>query len=84
MRRKSSFEDYKKEYEKFDPIGTGKLAQSKFSRWLKVLGKVKYYEVVEWKTSSKKSKRFVMNLLKLDGIISSVQINMKSQNKFTI
>ena len=47
--KKELYESFKKEYEDFD-----KLTQSKFTRWLKVWGKVKNYEVVESKSGSKR------------------------------
>lgn len=56
--KKELYESFKKEYEDFDPIGTGKLTQSKFTRWLKVWGKVKNYEVQESKSGGKRNIRF--------------------------
>ncbi len=51
--KKELYENFKKEYEDFD-----KLTQSKFTRWLKVWGKVKNYEVVEGKTGSKRTIKY--------------------------
>ncbi|GIK23063.1 MAG: hypothetical protein BroJett005_24770 [Ignavibacteriota bacterium] len=48
--KKELYESFKKEYEDFD-----KLTQSKFTRWLKVWGRVKNYEVVEGKSGSKRT-----------------------------
>lgn len=48
--KKELFQDFKKEYEDFE-----KLTQSKFTRWLKVWGKVKNYEVVEDRSGSKRT-----------------------------
>ncbi|MBZ0183351.1 MAG: PriCT-2 domain-containing protein [Melioribacteraceae bacterium] len=56
--KKELYESFKKEYEDFDPIGTGKLTQSRFTRWLKVWGKVKGYEVQESKSGGKRNIRF--------------------------
>lgn len=53
--KKELYESFKKEYEDFDPVGAGKLTQSKFTRWLKVWGRVKNYEVVEGKSGSKRT-----------------------------
>ena len=58
--KKKLFEKFKKEYEDFDPAnGMSKLTQSRFSRWLKVWGKVKGMEVLESKSGSKRNIRFV-------------------------
>ncbi|MCZ7603091.1 MAG: bifunctional DNA primase/polymerase [Melioribacteraceae bacterium] len=51
--KKELYESFKKEYEDFD-----KLTQSKFTRWLKVWGKVKNYEVQESKSGGKRNIRF--------------------------
>lgn len=51
--KKELYESFKKEYEEFD-----KLTQSKFTRWLKVWGKVKNYEVQESKSGGKRNIRF--------------------------
>lgn len=51
--KKELYESFKKEYEDFD-----KLTQSKFTRWLKVWGKVKNYEVSESKSGGKRNIRF--------------------------
>src|SRR5690606_3508321 len=48
--KKELYENFKKEYDEFD-----KLTQSKFTRWLKVWGRVKNYEVVEGKSGSKRT-----------------------------
>lgn len=47
--KKELYESFKKEYEDFE-----KLTQSKFTRWLKVWGKVKNYEVAEGKSGSRR------------------------------
>jgi len=52
--KKELCESFKKEYEDFD-----KLTQSKFTRWLKVWGKVKNYEVKEGKSGTKRTIGFV-------------------------
>jgi len=57
--KKELYESFKKEYEDFDPIGAGKLTQSKFTRWLKVWGKVKDYDVKEGKSGVKRILRFI-------------------------
>ncbi|MGK9476715.1 bifunctional DNA primase/polymerase [Melioribacter sp. OK-6-Me] len=51
--KKELYESFKKEYEDFD-----KLTHSKFTRWLKVWGKVKNYEVQESKSGGKRNIRF--------------------------
>lgn len=51
--KKELYESFKKEYEDFD-----KLTQSKFTRWLKVWGKVKGLEVSESKSGGKRNIRF--------------------------
>jgi len=51
--KKELYESFKKEYTDFE-----KLTQSKFTRWLKVWGKVKNYEVVEGKSGSKRTVSF--------------------------
>jgi hypothetical protein len=51
--KKELYESFKKEYEDFD-----KLTQSRFTRWLKVWGKVKGYEVQESKSGGKRNIRF--------------------------
>lgn len=51
--KKELYQDFKKEYEDFE-----KLTQSKFTRWLKVWGKVKNYEVVEDRSGSKRTIKF--------------------------
>ena len=48
--KKELYESFKKEYEDFD-----KLTQSKFTRWLKVWGKVKDYEVKEGKSGTRRT-----------------------------
>lgn len=55
--KKELYESFKKEYEDFD-----KLTQSKFTRWMKVWGKVKDYEVVEGKSGSRRMIGFRENL----------------------
>lgn len=52
--KKELYESFKKEYEDFD-----KLTQSKFTRWLKVWGKVKDYQVKEGKSGTKRTIGFV-------------------------
>ena len=52
--KKELYENFKKEYEDY----ATKLTQSKFTRWLKVWGKVKNYEVQESKSGGKRSIRF--------------------------
>lgn len=47
------YENFRKEYKDFD-----KLIHSKFTRWLKVWGKVKNYEVSESKSGQKRNVRF--------------------------
>jgi hypothetical protein len=54
--KKELYESFKKEYEDFE-----KLTQSKFTRWLKVWGKVKNYEVQESKSGGKRNIRFYKN-----------------------
>jgi len=51
--KKELYESFIKEYEDFD-----KLTQSKFTRWLKVWGKVKGLDVSESKSSGKRNIRF--------------------------
>jgi hypothetical protein len=51
--KKELYESFKKEYTDFE-----KLTQSKFTRWLKVWGKVKNYEVSEGKSGSKRTVGF--------------------------
>jgi len=48
--KKELYEKFKREYEDFQ-----KLTQSKFTRGLKVWGRVKNYEVVEGKSGSKRT-----------------------------
>ena len=48
--KKELYENFKKEYEEFD-----KLTQSKFTRWLKVFGRVKGLEVKEGKSGTKRT-----------------------------
>ncbi|MBK7105528.1 MAG: PriCT-2 domain-containing protein [Ignavibacteriae bacterium] len=55
--KKELWENFKKEYEDFE-----KLTQSKFTRWLKVWGKVKNYEVVEGKSGSKRTINFKIKI----------------------
>lgn len=50
--KKELYESFKKEYTDFE-----KLTQSKFTRWLKVWGKVKNYEVSESKSGGKRNIR---------------------------
>lgn len=57
--KKELFEDFKKEYQDYDPIGKSELSQGKFTRWLKVLGRIKGYEVRESKSGAKRSIEFV-------------------------
>ena len=58
--KKELYEKFKKEYEDFNPAnGMNKLTQSRFSRWLKVWGKVKGMEVLESKSGSRRNIRFV-------------------------
>ncbi len=52
--KKELYENFKKEYEEFD-----KLTQSKFTRWLKVWGRVKNYETVEEKSGSKRTIKYI-------------------------
>ena len=52
--KKELYENFKKEYTDFE-----KLTQSKFTRWLKVWGKVKNYEVQESKSGQKRNVRFI-------------------------
>lgn len=56
--KKELFDSFKQEYEDFDPMGGGRLTQSKFTRWLKVWGKVKGVEVKEGKSGAKRWIRF--------------------------
>ena len=51
--KKELYESFKKEYTDFE-----KLTQSKFTRWLKVFGKVKVLEVSESKSGPKRNVRF--------------------------
>jgi hypothetical protein len=52
--KKELYENFKKDYEEFD-----KLTQSKFTRWLKVWGRVKNYETVEEKSGSKRTIKYI-------------------------
>jgi phage/plasmid-associated DNA primase len=60
--KKELYENFKKEYEEFDPKGTGKLSQSKFTRWLKVWGRIKNLEVKEGKSGAKRTIIFIGNV----------------------
>jgi hypothetical protein len=60
--KKELYTNFKKEYEDFD-----KLTQSKFTRWLKVWGKVKNYEVRESKSGGKRCVRFYQKIEKGTG-----------------
>jgi hypothetical protein len=57
--KKELYESFKKEYEDFE-----KLTQSKFTRWLKVWGKVKGLEVKEGKSGSKRTISFIIEKAK--------------------
>ena len=52
--KKELFENFKKEYEEYD-----KLTQSKFTRWLKVWGRIKGLEVIEGKSGSKRTIKYI-------------------------
>lgn len=57
--KKELYENFIKEYQDYDPIGAGKLTQGKFTRWLKVFGRIKGYDVRESKSGAKRSIEFV-------------------------
>lgn len=52
--KKELYESFKKEYQDYD-----KLTQRKFTQWLKVLGKLKNYEIREPKSGAKRMIEFV-------------------------
>ena len=53
--KKELFESFKKEYEEIDPVVIGKLSQGKFTKWLKVWGRIKGYAADERKSGSKRT-----------------------------
>lgn len=53
--KKELFDMFVGEYPDFDPKGSGKLTQGKFTRWLKLWARIKEYEVVESKSGANRT-----------------------------
>ena len=53
--KKELFDNFVSEYPDFDPKGSGKLTQGKFTRWLKLWARIKEYEVIESKSGANRT-----------------------------
>ncbi|MHB8871540.1 MAG: hypothetical protein ACYC5G_03750 [Candidatus Doudnabacteria bacterium] len=66
------YDNFKKEYADLDPIGTGKLTQAKFTRWLKVYGRINGLEVKEGKSDSTRTIKFVNHAIQKNDSVDSL------------